>query len=135
MGSAMSRFYQARLVLRVVHPFFDSARPLVFAHRGGAGLAPENTCAAFDRGLALGADGLELDVRLSRDVGKPRHHDRTLDRPTDLRGPLASFEAHELARADAGYGFGHRDAWPFRGLGIGIPRLDSVLSRYPETRL
>ena len=54
-------------MLRVVHPFFDSARPLVFAHRGGAGLAPENTCAAFDRGLALGADGLELDVRLSRD--------------------------------------------------------------------
>jgi glycerophosphoryl diester phosphodiesterase len=135
MGSAISRFYQARLVLHVLHPFFESGRPLVFAHRGGAGLAPENTCAAFDRGLALGADGLELDVRLSRDGVVVVHHDRTLERTTNLRGPLAAFEADELARADAGYRFGHQDAQPFRGLDIGIPRLDSVLSRYPETRL
>src|SRR5437879_11417257 len=112
---------------QVRHRFFESTRPLVFAHRGGAALAPENTMAAFDRGLALGADGLELDVRLSRDGVVVVHHDRKLDRTTNLRGPLAGFEAHELARADAGYGFGHRDANPFRGLGIGIPRLDSVL--------
>jgi glycerophosphoryl diester phosphodiesterase len=36
----------------------------VFAHRGGSGLRPENTIAAFDHGLARGADGLELDVQL-----------------------------------------------------------------------
>ena len=47
------------------------------------GLAPENTLAAFDNGLALGADGLELDVRLSRDGVVVVHHDRTLDRTTD----------------------------------------------------
>jgi glycerophosphoryl diester phosphodiesterase len=134
MGSAMSRFYQARLSC-TAHPFFEARRPAVFAHRGGAGLAPENTCAAFDRGLALGADGLELDVRLSRDGVVVVHHDRTLERTTDLEGPLASFGADELARADAGYRFEHRGAWPFRGLGIGIPRLDSVLGRYPETRI
>jgi len=51
----------------VPHPFFSSTRALVFAHRGGSALAPENTLAAFDNGLALGADGLELDVHLSRD--------------------------------------------------------------------
>jgi glycerophosphoryl diester phosphodiesterase len=119
----------------VVHPFFESPRPLVFAHRGGAGLAPENTYVAFDQGLALGADGLELDVRLARDGVVVVHHDARLERTTDLRGPLASFEADELARADAGYRFGDRSGWPFRGLGIGIPRLDWVLSRYPETRL
>jgi len=51
----------------VRHAFFSSPRPLVFAHRGGAALAPENTLDAFDNGLALGADGIELDVRLSRD--------------------------------------------------------------------
>jgi len=122
-------------VLHVVHPFFESGRPLVFAHRGGAGLAPENTCAAFDRGLALGADGLELDVRLSRDGVVVVHHDPTLERTTNLSGPLAGFEADELARADAGCRFGPRGSQPFRGLGIGIPRLDTVLSRYPETRL
>ena len=46
---------------------FTSDRPRVFAHRGGAALAPENTITAFDNGLALGADGLELDGHLSRD--------------------------------------------------------------------
>ena len=55
---------------------FFAARPLVFAHRGGGALAPENTLAAFDNGLALGADGLELDVRLSRDGVVVVHHDR-----------------------------------------------------------
>ena len=38
-------------------------RPMVYAHRGGAALAPENTLVAFETGLAAGADGLELDVR------------------------------------------------------------------------
>jgi hypothetical protein len=47
----------------VRHPFFQTSRALVFAHRGGAALAPENTIAAFDRGLETGADGIELDVR------------------------------------------------------------------------
>jgi glycerophosphoryl diester phosphodiesterase len=134
MGSAMTRFYQARLCC-TAHPFFDFPRPAVFAHRGGAGLAPENTLAAFDRGLQLGADGLELDVRLSRDGVVVVHHDRTLERTTNLEGPLAGFAADDLARADAGYRFEHQGAWPFRGLGIGIPRLDSVLGRYPETRM
>jgi len=55
---------------------------MVFAHRGGGALAPENTMAAFDNGLAHGADGLELDVHLSRDGGVVVHHDRTLDRTT-----------------------------------------------------
>lgn len=117
------------------HPFFESKRPLVFAHRGGAGLAPENTVAAFDRALAEGADGLELDVRLSRDAVPVVHHDRTLERTTNLRGAVSSFTAEELARADAGHHFARGDARPFRGLGIGIPTLASVLARYPDLRL
>ena len=87
------------------HPFFTARRPQVFAHRGGSALAPENTIAAFDRGLALGADGLELDVHLSRDGVVVVHHDRTLERTTNLTGPVASRTADELARADAGYSF------------------------------
>ena len=77
----------------------------MFAHRGGSALAPENTIAAFDRGLALGADGLELDVHLSRDGVVVVHHDRTLERTTNLAGPVANRTADELARADAGYFF------------------------------
>lgn len=111
------------------HPFF-SRRPLVFAHRGGSALAPENTTAAFDRGLALGADGLELDVHLSRDGEVVVHHDSHLDRTTDLRGPVAGRSARELAQADAGHRFQSADGWPFRGSGVTVPLLKDVLDRY-----
>jgi glycerophosphoryl diester phosphodiesterase len=84
----------------MLHPFFDSPRPLVFAHRGGSALAPENTLTAFGNGIALGADGIELDVHLSRDGVVVVHHDRTLDRTTSLRGDLALRTADELGRAD-----------------------------------
>jgi glycerophosphoryl diester phosphodiesterase len=100
----------------VRHPFFSASRPLVFAHRGGSALAPENTIAAFDNGLALGADGLELDVHLSRDGEVVVHHDRTLERTTTLRGPVAARTAGELA-------------------GAGVPALRDVLARYRETRV
>jgi glycerophosphoryl diester phosphodiesterase len=108
---------------------------LIFAHRGGALLAPENTMPAFDNGLALGADGLEIDVQLSRDGVPVVIHDRTLDRTTDRRGPVNALTAAELARVDAGYHFTRDGAHPFRGLGIGVTTLDAVLARHPDTRL
>jgi glycerophosphoryl diester phosphodiesterase len=81
------------------YPFFAALPPLVFAHRGGSGLKPENTIEAFDNGIALGADGLELDVHLSRDGDVVVHHDRTLDRTTTLTGPVAARTTVELSRA------------------------------------
>jgi glycerophosphoryl diester phosphodiesterase len=107
----------------------------VFAHRGGSGLAPENTCAAFDGGLALGADGLELDVHLSRDGIVVVHHDRTLDRTTNLTGAIVERTADELARADAGCRFRRGDAAPFVGQGVGVPTLAGVLARYRDVRV
>lgn len=116
----------------VKHPFFRSERPLVFAHRGGAGLAPENTIAAFDNGLELGADGLELDVHLSRDGIVMVHHDPLLDRTTNLTGPLREHTSAQLARADAGCHFLREGRFPFRDRGLGVPTLADVLSRYPR---
>ena len=115
-------------------------RPLVYAHRGGAALRPENTLAAFDHGLRLGADGLELDVHLSRDSVVVVHHDPTLDRTTGARGPIADYTADELARVDAGYWFspdsaGSEGNHPYRGCGHGVPTLAAVLERYPSVRL
>jgi glycerophosphoryl diester phosphodiesterase len=100
----------------VRHAFFASPRPLVFAHRGGSALAPENTIAAFDNGLALGADGLELDVHLSRDGHVVVHHDRLLDRTTRLRGPIVERTKDELQRAD-------------------VPTLAQVVERYRDHRI
>jgi glycerophosphoryl diester phosphodiesterase len=113
------------------------AVPLVYAHRGGAALRPENTLAAFDHGLSLGAGGLELDVHLSRDGIVVVHHDATLDRTTSGRGPLAACTAAQLAGLDAGYRFVGPDGrgFPFRGRGIGVPALATVLARYPGVPL
>jgi len=116
-------------------PFFDASRPLVFAHRGGCALGPENTLAGFDLGLAGGADGLELDVHLSADGVAVVHHDALLDRTTSASGPLASRTAAELARIDAGYRFAAGGAFPFRNQGVGVPTLEEVLRRYPEARI
>ena len=130
--------------------FYIAAHPLVFAHRGGAGLAPENTMAAFENGLALGADGLELDVRLSKDGAVVVHHDTTLDRTTNLTGAVARFTADELSRADAGFGFAHGRAGRAGPAGqagqagqagragredLGIPTLSAVLARFPDARI
>src|SRR4051812_9330297 len=133
--AAMSRFYQLDSP-GVSHPFFSSSRPLVFAHRGAGALAPENTIAAFDNGLALGADGLELDVRLSRDGVVVVHHDATLERTSDGRGAVSDLSFEQLARLDAGYHFRRRDGLDdpggsCRGQGISIPSLEAVLRRYP----
>jgi glycerophosphoryl diester phosphodiesterase len=119
----------------VLHPFFSSAQPLVFAHRGGSALAPENTRAAFDNSLALGANGLELDVHLSRDGIVVVHHDGMLQRTTNLQGPVAGRTAAELSRADAGFFFRDRRGFPFRGRGIGVPTLAEVLLQYREVRI
>ena len=112
-------------------PFFDQTRPLIFAHRGGCALGPENTIAAFDLGLQAGADGLELDVRLSADAVPVVHHDSTLDRTTSASGPVAARTAADLARIDAGWRFEGGGWFPFRHQGVGVPTLGDVLRKYP----
>jgi glycerophosphoryl diester phosphodiesterase len=114
-------------------PFFDRRRPRIYAHRGGSALGPENTTAAFDIGVATGADGLELDVRLSADGIPVVIHDPTLDRTTDGTGLVAARSADELRRVDAGFRFvDGAGGLPFRGQGIGVPTLLDVLRRYPN---
>ena len=98
-------------------------------------LGPENTLAAFDLGMAAGADGLELDVHLSQDGVVVVHHDDTLDRTTDGTGMLAARTAAELARVDAGCRYVSAGAHPFRNQGVGIPTLRDVFRRYPDTRI
>jgi glycerophosphoryl diester phosphodiesterase len=108
---------------------------MVFAHRGASAVAPENTLAAFDQALDAGADGLELDVHLSRDGVVVVHHDFQLERTTDLHGALKERTADELARADAAYRFGAAAGYPFRGQGLGVPTLSSVLTRYRDVAM
>ena len=120
----------------IFHPWDRTDRPLVFGHRGGSRLAPENTLAAFDRGVAEGVDGLELDVRLSHDGKVMVCHDARLDRTCDVTGAIADMMSSDLSRVDAGYRFSPGDGtYPFRACGFVVPTLREVVSRYPQYRL
>jgi glycerophosphoryl diester phosphodiesterase len=119
-----------------VHAFFEADRPMVFAHRGGGALAPENTLAAFDQAAALGVDGLELDVHLSADGRLVVCHDPTVDRTTNGSGRIRDVAVAELREFDAGYAFTPDSGrtFPWRGRGVCIPTLEEVLVRYDGMR-
>lgn len=74
------------------------AAPLIIAHRGASAEKPENTLAAFRRALALGVDGIELDVHVTRDGVPVVFHDDKLARLTGARGRLIACTWPELAR-------------------------------------
>jgi len=90
---------------------------------------------AFANGLAHGADGLEVDVHLSKDGIPVIIHDATVDRTTNGHGPVGSFTAAELARLDAGATFDAERGCPYRDCGHGVPTLESVLAAWPTTRV
>jgi glycerophosphoryl diester phosphodiesterase len=136
MAESPLRYYdRVRAISPVTAAVFDAAQPLVFAHRGGAALRPENTLLALHHGLSLGADGVELDVHLSRDGIPVVIHDPTLERTTDGTGPVAACTAAELAGLDAAWHFDPAQGYPFRGQGHGVPTLAEVLTRCRHTRL
>ena len=95
--------------------------PWVIAHRGASGHAPENTLAAFQRAVELGATFIETDLRVTRDGRFVAVHDDTLDRTTNGSGEVEDFTLDELQRLDAGLWF-DRDF-----MGERIPTLAQIL--------
>lgn len=67
-----------------------------FAHRGFKGEFPENTMLAFEEAYKAGADGIELDVRLTRDKEVVIFHDENVDRLTEGKGTVDSYTLKEL---------------------------------------
>ncbi len=74
----------------------------MIAHRGASAYAPENTMAAFRLAEAMGADGIEFDVKLTADGVPIVMHDATLDRTTDGSGEVARRTLNEIRKLDAG---------------------------------
>jgi len=100
---------------------FYRDRPLNFAHRGASYEAPENTLAAFLLAAELGADGVELDVQLSKDGEIVVIHDFDLESSTNGSGPVRERTLSELKDLDAG-------AWFDPGYaGQQIPTLQEVI--------
>ena len=75
-------------------------RPLIWAHRGASGYAPENTLPAFQMAAEMGADGIELDVQMSRDGELVICHDESVDRTSNAKGMVKDFTLAELKRLD-----------------------------------
>jgi glycerophosphoryl diester phosphodiesterase len=77
-------------------------RPFVYAHRGSSELVAEHTLAAYLRAIDEGADGLECDVRLTRDGHLVCVHDRRIDRTSTGRGVVSDFDLADLGEFDFG---------------------------------
>lgn len=121
------------------HPYFAAERPgtQVIAHRGGAGLRPENTLEAFRHALDIGVDILEMDVRATADGELVVIHDADVRRTTDGAGAVSSLTLEEVKRLDAGYRWtaDGGSTFPFRGRGLSVPTLGEVLESFSGTRL
>lgn len=76
---------------------------LIIAHRGASAAAPENTLLAFEKAIALGVDGIEIDIH---SVGDQLLviHDRWLKRTTKMDGQLSDYSFEQLRKLDAGMG-------------------------------
>jgi glycerophosphoryl diester phosphodiesterase len=102
----------------------ETSSPWIIAHRGASKDRPENTLAAFREALRQGADGIELDVQLSRDGVPVVYHDRTLSRAGGGRRRVADLTFRELRRLDAAARLENARR-PHR-----IPSLEEVLAKY-----
>lgn len=103
----------------------EQQKPIIIAHRGAAGEAPENTLASFRLAVEQGCDGIELDVHLSRDGEIIVIHDETVDRTTDGTGAVSGMTLEEIKRLDAGSWFHETFT------GERIPTLEEVFAVVP----
>ena len=95
-------------------------RPIIFAHRGDLAHAPENTLPSFQQALQKGADGVELDAKLTADGHVIVIHDPTLDRTTNGKGRVAASTLEVIRKLDAGAWFNEKFA------GTKVPLLEEV---------
>jgi glycerophosphoryl diester phosphodiesterase len=111
-----------------------NAKPLVIAHRGGAGLWPENTLFALQEAAKLGADLSEIDIHMTRDGVLVAIHDDSVNRTTNAKGLVQDFTFAELRKLDAGYRWTNDEGhtFPFRGQGIKIPSLNEIFTAFPK---
>lgn len=120
------------------HPFFVqlNKRPLVIAHRGGAGIFPENTLYAFQESWKLGVDILEMDVHETADGKLVVIHDAKLDRTTDGEGNISEKTLEEIKKLNAAYKFSTDggQTFPLREQKITIPTLEEVFKALPNAR-
>lgn len=104
-GVASQAMYLSRSFESKVMLISDlKGRFFIVAHRGASGHEPENTLRAVRRAIEVGADAVEVDVRLSKDGIPVVIHDESVDRTTNGQGKVRDMTAAELRELDAGKG-------------------------------
>lgn len=83
-------------------------KPLIIAHRGASTLAPENTLAAFEKAIEDDAEGIEFDVRITKDKIAVVFHDATLLRLAENKARITNFTSEELKSVDIGSWFNRK---------------------------
>ena len=76
----------------------DQEKTKVWAHRGASGYAPENTLDAFRKAVEMGADGIELDVQMTKDGELVVIHDETINRVSNGKGWVKDYTYEELKK-------------------------------------
>jgi glycerophosphoryl diester phosphodiesterase len=109
--------------------------PIAIAHRGSRLLWPENTMEAFSGAVGSGVRHLETDLRISSDGVLVCFHDDLVDRTTDGSGPVVGHTWAELASLDAGHNHDAAGGFPYRGTGSRVPRLEEVVTAFPDVGL
>jgi glycerophosphoryl diester phosphodiesterase len=114
--AARDRPHDGPLLYKVITVKGTTGTILRIGHRGAAGHSPENSLAALDKAIELGADLVEVDVRRTRDGVLVLFHDEQVDRTTDGHGMLENITLNNLRKLDA-------------GLGQPVPLLEEALKR------
>jgi glycerophosphoryl diester phosphodiesterase len=105
----------------------EDRKPMIIGHRGAMGEAPENTLASFQMALLQEAQGIELDVHLTKNGDIAVCHDATIDRTTDGSGFIYEMTTTEMKSFDAGSWFSNS----FQGQQI--PLLGEVFDLVPDS--
>ncbi|MDN4587155.1 glycerophosphodiester phosphodiesterase [Xenophilus aerolatus] len=145
LGGRWRPFFLASLVLAGCAGSAPGSRSFdLQAHRGGRGLAPENTLAAFSQAAALGVDTLELDIGLSADGAVVVSHDTRLnpDHTRDAQGQwlpaqgapirsltVAQLQAYDVGRLNPATAYGRQFATQQPRDGERIPTLAQLFAR------
>ena len=98
----------------------------IFAHRGASGYAPENTLTAIKKAIEMKADGIEIDIQLTKDGKIVVMHDWKVDRTTTGRGFVYELDFGYIRSLDAGQ-------WYTKDfIGEVVPTLEEVLDILPN---
>lgn len=113
----------------------DDPGVLNIAHRGGKGIAPEGTMAAFAKAAQLKVDMFEYDIHMTKDGQLVVIHDDTVDRTTDGTGKVNELILAEVQALDAGYHFTDASGeHSYRASDVYIPTVAEVFESYPNMR-